>query len=67
MSILDKTIRLVIGFIWIVFFGVICDSWWWLVGALPILTAVYGCPLYYVLGKCGCKCCAKKDSACQTK
>lgn len=47
MSKLDKTIRLIVAGIWIFAFGFVCQSWWWLVGLLPLLSAVYGyCPLY---------------------
>ena len=51
MSNVDKSIRLVIAVIWI--FGFVCESWWWAVGILPILSAVYGyCPLYKLRAKC---------------
>ncbi len=47
MSNLDKTIRLIVAGIWFFAFGFVCQSWWWLVGLLPLLSAVYGyCPLY---------------------
>lgn len=47
MSKLDKTIRLIVAGIWIFAFGFVCQSWWWFVGLLPLLSAVYGyCPLY---------------------
>lgn len=47
MSNLDKTIRLIVAGIWFFAFGFVCQSWWWFVGLLPLLSAVYGyCPLY---------------------
>lgn len=53
MSNLDKTIRLIVAGIWIFAFGFVCQSWWWAVGILPILSAVYGyCPLYKLRENC---------------
>jgi len=64
MSKLDKTIRLIVAGIWIFAFGFVCQSWWWLVGLLPLLSAVYGyCPLYKILAKCP----LCKKNQCSTK
>ena len=53
MSNLDKTIRLIVAGIWFFAFGFVCESWWWAVGILPILSAVYGyCPLYKLRENC---------------
>lgn len=52
----DKIIRLILGSGFIFLFGFVCQSWWWLVGAWFILTAVYGCPLYRFLPCCKTKC-----------
>ena len=46
MSNLDKTIRLIVAAVIFFFFGFICQCWWWVIGLWPLLTAVYGCPLY---------------------
>lgn len=52
MGNLDKTIRLVIAMLWYFVFGFMCESWWWVVALVPLLTAVYGyCPLYSVFKK----------------
>ena len=49
MSVLDKTIRLIIAAIWFFIFGFICDCWLWTVGLIPLLTGYYGyCPLYKI-------------------
>lgn len=62
IGILDKTIRLIIAAIWIYVFGFVCLSWWWLVGLVPLLTAVYGyCPLYKFFGINTCKKCKKEE------
>ncbi|MGD1007556.1 MAG: DUF2892 domain-containing protein [Ignavibacteriaceae bacterium] len=47
---LDRNIRLVIG-IAIIALGIIYQSWWGLIGVVPLLTAGLNfCPLYSVLG-----------------
>jgi hypothetical protein len=47
---LDRNIRLVIG-IAIIALGIIYQSWWGLIGVVPLLTAgLHFCPLYSVLG-----------------
>lgn len=52
MSNLDKTIRLIIAAIIFFVFGFVCQCWWWLIGLVSLLTAVYGyCPLYSLIGK----------------
>lgn len=56
MSNLDKTIRLIMAAIIFFVFGFVCQCWWWLIGLVPLLTAVYGyCPLYSLIGKKSCK------------
>ncbi|WP_096021112.1 YgaP family membrane protein [Campylobacter lanienae] len=56
MSNLDKTIRLIIAAIIFFVFGFVYQCWWWLIGLVPLLTAVYGyCPLYSLIGKKSCK------------
>lgn len=50
MSNLDKTIRLIVAMLLYFVFGFVCQSWWWLLSLLPLLSAVYGyCPLYKFL------------------
>lgn len=64
MGNLDKTLRLIFAGIWFFAFGFVCQSWWWLVGLLPLLSAVYGyCPLYKLRAKCP----LCKKNQCSTK
>jgi hypothetical protein len=47
---LDQTLRIIVGLI-IIALGVIYQSWWGLVGIIPLLTGfVKSCPLYIPLG-----------------
>ncbi|MEI8186346.1 MAG: DUF2892 domain-containing protein [Chlorobiaceae bacterium] len=65
----DKIIRIVIGIALIVI-GVINQSWWGVVGLVPLLTASIGfCPLYTVLKistaeSSGCNEKSGKNSSC---
>lgn len=64
MSMIDKSLRLLVAAIWFFVFGFICPSWWWVIGLVPLLTGYYGyCPLYSLLGKCknGGSCKAKEE------
>lgn len=46
MGSLDKNIRLVLGIV-ILIIGYMNDSWWGLIGLIPILTSTVSfCPLY---------------------
>ncbi len=46
----DKIIRIILGLA-IIVFGYLNESWWGLVGLVPILTAFLGyCPAYSLLG-----------------
>jgi hypothetical protein len=46
----DKVVRYIIGGA-IVIAGIAFNSWWGLVGLIPIVTALVGwCPLYAILG-----------------
>ena len=46
----DRNIRIGLGIV-IIIAGVVMQSWWVLVGLLPLLTAVLNfCPLYAILG-----------------
>ncbi|PJA27097.1 MAG: DUF2892 domain-containing protein [candidate division Zixibacteria bacterium CG_4_9_14_3_um_filter_46_8] len=46
----DKAVRWIVGLI-IIVLGIIFDSWWGLIGLLPIATAFLGfCGLYSLLG-----------------
>lgn len=52
MSLLDKTIRLVVAGIIFFVFGFVFPSWWWALGLIPLLTGYYGyCPLYKIFKK----------------
>ena len=51
----DRLIRVIIGLV-IITAGLYFESWWGLVGLLPIFTALIGwCGLYAVLGISTCK------------
>ncbi len=46
----DKTIRLILGIV-IILLGIIFQSWWGLIGLLPLLTSLIGlCPAYLPFG-----------------
>ena len=46
----DRNIRIILG-IAIIIVGVVLQSWWGLIGLVPLLTAGMNfCPLYAVLG-----------------
>jgi type IV secretory pathway TrbD component len=46
----DRNIRIILG-IAIIIVGIVLQSWWGLIGLLPLLTAgISFCPLYSVLG-----------------
>jgi len=46
----DRNIRIGLGIV-IIIVGVVLQSWWGLIGLLPLLTAgISFCPLYAVLG-----------------
>jgi type IV secretory pathway TrbD component len=46
----DRNIRLVLGVV-IIIAGVVLQSWWGLIGLVPLLTAGLNfCPLYTVFG-----------------
>lgn len=45
----DRLIRIILGLI-VAIAGVIFDSWWGLIGIVPIATGLFKfCPLYYIL------------------
>jgi len=52
----DKTIRIVIGVVFIIL-AVLSKSWWLvIIGLLPLITGLIGyCPLYTLLGISTCK------------
>jgi hypothetical protein len=51
----DRNIRIVLG-IAIIIVGVVLQSWWGLIGLVPLLTAGLSfCPLYSLLGTSTCK------------
>lgn len=52
---IDRAVRLIIGLV-IVAAGVFYHSWWGVVGAVPIVTAIVRwCPPYAMLGINTCK------------
>ncbi len=51
----DRSIRVILGLI-IVFLGFYFQSWWGLIGLLPLLTAGLGwCPAYSIFGISTCR------------
>ncbi len=51
---LDKTLRLILGVV-IIVVGIVNQSWWGLIGLIPLLTALLGnCPLYSLIGASTC-------------
>ncbi len=52
---IDKVVRVVLGLV-IIALGILNQSWWGLVGVLPIFTATLGwCPAYLTFGISTCK------------
>jgi len=48
---IDRLIRVILGLV-IAILGVIFDSWWGLIGIIPLATGIFKvCPLYMLLGK----------------
>lgn len=61
---LDKAVRVIIGLALIIA-GFYYESWWGLIGLIPLLTALSGyCPCYNM---CKMNTCDSKDSCCDTK
>jgi len=51
----DRAIRAIIGFA-IILLGFYFQTWWGLIGIVPLLTAAVGwCPLYSLLGMKTCR------------
>ncbi|MCG8374849.1 MAG: DUF2892 domain-containing protein [Chlorobiales bacterium] len=47
---LDKNVRIVLGSVMLVA-GLVFQSWWWLIGLAPLITAIIGfCPFYVPIG-----------------
>ncbi len=52
---LDRAVRLILGLV-IIGLGVLYQSWWGVIGVVPLLTAGIGwCPPYALLGISTCK------------
>jgi hypothetical protein len=57
----DKAIRLIIGLFIIIYVGFVLNSWWGLIGIIPIFTVVTSrCMFYY---PCKINTCKKSDTA----
>jgi len=51
----DRSVRIVFGLI-VLLLGFYFQSWWGLIGLIPILTSVIGwCPAYSIFGISSCK------------
>jgi len=49
-SSIDRLLRIILGLV-IAILGVIFDSWWGLIGIIPLATGIFKwCPLYFLLG-----------------
>lgn len=52
----SRIIRSVIGILWILVFTFVFESWWALVGLVPLIVGVTGfCPACYFLNRCSLK------------
>lgn len=55
MGSIDRTIRIIVGLV-IIALGINFQSWWGLIGLVPLLTAFIGwCPAYLPFGISTCK------------
>jgi hypothetical protein len=46
----DKVFRVILG-VAVILLGIIYQSWWGLIGIIPLFTGIMGsCPLYLILG-----------------
>jgi hypothetical protein len=53
---LDKVIRLIVGLFIIIYIGFVLNSWWGLIGIIPIFTIITSnCLLYSLFGINSCK------------
>jgi hypothetical protein len=53
---IDKIIRIIIGLAIIVYIGLVLQSWWGLIGIIPLMTGLVSrCILYYPFGINTCK------------
>lgn len=52
---IDRMVRLLIG-LGLIGWGLAAHNWWGAIGAIPLLTALFGwCPAYLPLGMSTCK------------
>ena len=46
---IDRLLRIILGLL-IAMLGVVFDSWWGLIGVIPLATGLFSfCPLYFLL------------------
>lgn len=46
---IDRLLRIILGLL-IAILGVVFDSWWGLIGVIPLATGLFSfCPLYFLL------------------
>jgi hypothetical protein len=57
---IDKTIRLIVGLFVIIYVGFVLNSWWGLLGIIPVFTVVTSKCLFYPLF--GINTCKKTDA-----
>ncbi|PSM53287.1 DUF2892 domain-containing protein [Campylobacter blaseri] len=63
MSIIDKTIRIILGFTILIYFGLFYPTWWSLLGLIPLISGVNDfCPIYKLLKKGDKQTKEKKDT-----
>ncbi|MDU7071163.1 DUF2892 domain-containing protein [Campylobacter ureolyticus] len=52
MNIIDRVLRITLGFLILLIFGLINPTWWCLLGLIPLVSGVSKfCPIYFLLGK----------------
>lgn len=52
MNIIDRVLRITLGFLILLIFGLINPTWWCFLGLIPLISGVSElCPIYFLLGK----------------
>ena len=52
MNIIDRVLRITLGFLILLIFGLINPIWWCFLGLIPLISGVSElCPIYFLLGK----------------
>lgn len=52
MNIIDRVLRITLGFLILLIFGLINPTWWCFLGLISLVSGVSElCPIYFLLGK----------------